>query len=71
MRSSIWQSEGNRVLRLELHPRDADFSAVRRSWQRILERALKHRRPSTVTDFMRHARPAEAGTVWMTTTRNY
>jgi len=61
----------NPVLRLELHPRDADFAAVRRSWQRILERALRRRRPSTVAEFMRRTRPAEAGTVWMTTTRGY
>jgi uncharacterized protein len=59
----------NPVLRLELHPRDADFVAVRRSWQRILERALKRRRPSTVADFMRRARSPES--VWMTTTRRY
>jgi uncharacterized protein len=59
----------NPVLRIELHPRDADFVAVRRSWQAILQRALKHRRPSTIVDFMRRARSAEAGTVWMTTTR--
>ena len=60
----------NPVLRLELHPRDADFVAVRRSWQRILERALKRRRPATVADYMRRARSAES-TVWMTTTRRY
>ena len=42
----------------------------RRSWQRILERALKRRRPTTVAEFMRHARSAE-NTVWMTTTRRY
>jgi predicted deacetylase len=60
----------NPVLRLELHPRDADFVAVRRSWQRILERALKCRRPATVADYMRRTRSAES-TVWMTTTRRY
>ena len=60
----------NPVLRIELHPRDADFVAIRRSWQRILQRALKHRRPTTVAEFMRHARSAE-NTVWMTTTRRY
>lgn len=59
----------NPLLRLELHPRDADFAAVRRSWQRILERALWQRKASTVAEFMRRSRPAEAGTVWMTTTR--
>ena len=44
---------GNRLLRIELHPRDADFSAVRLSWQRILERALRDRRAATVAEFMR------------------
>ena len=43
----------NPVLRIELHPRDADFTGVRRSWQRILERALRDRTPTTVGDWMR------------------
>jgi predicted deacetylase len=38
----------NPVLRLELHPRDADFPAVRRSWQRLLEHALATREALTV-----------------------
>ena len=59
----------NPLLRLELHPRDADFAAVKRSWQKILERALKRRRPATVAEFMRGCRPADAGAVWSTTTR--
>ena len=48
----------NPVLRIELHPRDADFAQVRRSWQRVLERALRDRRAVTVADFMRHDRAA-------------
>jgi len=60
----------NPVLRLELHPRDADFIAVRRSWQGILQRALRRRRPATVADYMRRVRSSES-TVWMTTTRRY
>jgi len=48
----------NPLLRLELHPRDADFSAVRQSWQTILEHALRNRRAVTVADFMRHDRAA-------------
>ncbi len=44
----------NPLLRLELHPRDADFTEVRRSLQKILERALRDRRAVTVADFMRH-----------------
>jgi predicted deacetylase len=46
----------NPLLRLELHPRDADYADVRRSWQRVLERALRDRRAVTVADFMRHDR---------------
>ena len=59
----------NPLLRVELHPRDADFSAVKKSWQKILERALRSREAATVAEFMRRSRPADAGTVWMTTTR--
>ena len=58
---------GNPLLRIELHPRDADFSAVRRSWQAILERALRDRRPATVADFMRQARAAGGSTLWQST----
>ena len=60
----------NPLLRIELHPRDADFAAVKRSWQRILGRALCKRKPATVAEFMRRSRPADASTVWSTTTRN-
>ncbi len=45
----------NPLLRIELHPRDADFAAVQRSWQRILEAALRERTPRTVADFARGA----------------
>ena len=48
----------NPLLRLELHPKDADFAPVRRSWQNILAKALADRRPATVADFMRRSRPA-------------
>ena len=61
----------NPLLRIELHPRDADFADVKKSWQTILDRALHDRKPSTVAEFMRLRRPADAGTVWMTTTRGY
>ncbi|WP_330835979.1 polysaccharide deacetylase family protein [Piscinibacter sp.] len=40
----------NPVLRLELHPSDADHAGVRRSWQRLLEAQLGHRKPSTLAD---------------------
>jgi predicted deacetylase len=54
----------NAVLRIELHPRDADFATVRRSWQRILARALHKRRPATVAEFMRAARGRASATLW-------
>jgi len=54
----------NPVLRLELHPRDADFAPIRRSWQRILARALHKRRPATVAEFMRSSRRSETSTVF-------
>jgi hypothetical protein len=62
---------GNPLLRIELHPRDADFTSVRRSWQSILERALRDRRAATVADFVRQSHPAGTapGTLWQTTTR--
>ena len=49
---------------------DADFSDIRRSWQGILERALRDRKACTVAEFMRVTWPAEAGpsTSWQTTT---
>ena len=60
----------NPLLRIELHPRDADFTAVRRSWQGVLERALRTRKPSTVAEHMRRTRPTGTGhsTVWQPTT---
>jgi predicted deacetylase len=62
--SSAWRRQASRVwnaavatmerhnplLRLELHPGDADHAAIRRSWQRILEAHLPGRRPSTLAD---------------------
>lgn len=40
----------NPLLRLELHPRDADHAAVRRSWQRLLEQHLAERRACRLAD---------------------
>lgn len=55
----------NPLVRIELHPRDADFAPVRRSWQKILARALQGRKPATVAAFMRRARSGETvATVW-------
>jgi predicted deacetylase len=42
------RERSNPVLRFELHPRDADFAAVRASWQHLLERALATRDALTV-----------------------
>jgi predicted deacetylase len=38
----------NPLLRLELHPCDADHAAIRRSWQALLERHLAERTPRTL-----------------------
>jgi predicted deacetylase len=40
----------NPLLRLELHPHDADHAAIRRSWQHLLEAQLAERHPSTLVD---------------------
>jgi predicted deacetylase len=40
----------NPLLRLELHPHDAEHRAIRRSWQHLLERHLRHREPRTLAD---------------------
>lgn len=60
---------GNDLMRIELHPRDADFGAVKQSWQGILEHALRDRKPSTVAEFMRQTWPAggEPSTTFQTT----
>jgi len=44
------QVRSNPLLRLELHPRDADHAGVRRSWQRILAATLREREAVTVAD---------------------
>ena len=52
----------NPLLRIELHPRDADPPGVCRSWQGILERALATRRPTTVGEWAEDWRAARAET---------
>lgn len=44
------------VLRLGLHPHDAESKSVRRSWQRLLERALRDREPVTKVEFVKQCR---------------
>ena len=50
----------NPLLRLELHPRDADHRGVRRSWQRILEAHLHERQVLTVAQAVDRLRPIAA-----------
>ncbi len=60
--SIIWNTvlsrvtESAPVLRLGLHPHDAESRSVRRSWQRLLERALTHRTAVTKAEFVRQWR---------------
>jgi hypothetical protein len=62
------KERSNALLRIELHPHDADFTSVRRSWQKILEHALRDRRPCTVAEFMHQTDTAGgSGTTWMST----
>ncbi len=49
------------VLRLGLHPHDTESKAVRRSWQRLLARALTDRAAVTKAEFVRHWRLRTAG----------
>jgi predicted deacetylase len=49
----------NPVMRLELHPGDAEHSKVRRSWQRLLEQELRRREPLTVAQLTSRWRVAE------------
>ena len=44
------------VLRLGLHPRDAESKSVRQSWQGLLERALRDRNAVTKAEFVRQCR---------------
>ena len=60
--SIVWNAvlsrvtENAPVLRLGLHPNDAESRSVRRSWQRLLERALNDRTAATKAEFMRQWR---------------
>lgn len=57
------RERANPLLRLELHPRDADFPAVRRSWQALLADALRDgRRPRTVAQALGLAAEPAAAT---------
>jgi hypothetical protein len=40
--------KSNPLVRLELHPHDAEHAAIRRSWQGLLEKHLADRMPSTL-----------------------
>jgi predicted deacetylase len=60
MLSCAWATVGFRhstaeVLRVALHPRDADFPGLRRAWQSRLAALLKERVPVTKAQFVRTA----------------
>jgi predicted deacetylase len=65
--SIVWNTVLSRVtqnahvLRLGLHPNDAESRSVRRSWQRLLERVLTHRKASTKAEFVRQWRLQSVG----------
>ena len=67
--SIVWNTALSRitrhspVLRLGLHPNDAESDSVRRSWQRLLERALTDRQAVTKAEFVRqwHLQSVGAG----------
>lgn len=65
--SIIWNTvlsritRSSQVLRLGLHPSDAEFPSVTRSWQRLLERAMADRTPVTKAGFVRQWRAHSAG----------
>ena len=50
----------NRLLRMELHPRDADFAAVQALVAEDPREGAAARKPATVAEFMRRARPGGA-----------
>lgn len=54
-------THGSQVLRLGLHPYDAESRSIRRSWQRLLERALSDRTAATKAEFVRQWRLQAAG----------
>ena len=65
--SIVWNTvlsritDGAPVLRLGLHPNDAESASVRRSWQHLLESALTTRTAVTKAEFMRQWRIQSAG----------
>lgn len=60
--SIVWNTllsgitQDSQVLRLGLHPYDAEFRSVKRSWQRLLERTLSNRTAVTKAEFVRQWR---------------
>lgn len=51
-----WAAQRSPLLRLDLHPSDADDAAVRRCWQRWLTQALRERQPLRLGDAAARAR---------------
>jgi predicted deacetylase len=60
---AAWQQPGRApLLRLELHPADADHASVRRCWSRVLAQALRQRRPVTLGHATRALLPLSPAT---------
>lgn len=49
-RVTAWTESSRALLRLELHPHDADHAALRASWMRLLARFVQERRAVTLAD---------------------
>lgn len=59
-RNLAWRQRHATLLRLELHPQDADHAAVLRSWSQWLESALQTRVPLLLEQAAALARPASS-----------
>lgn len=56
-RNLAWRQRDAPLLRLELHPQDAEHPAVLRCWSRVLERALLDRQPLLLKQAAELVRP--------------
>jgi len=59
-RSLAWRQRQAPLLRLELHPQDADHPAVLRCWSRVLANALRTRQPLLLQQAAELVRPLAA-----------
>ena len=60
-RSLAWRLRNAPLLRLELHPQDAEHPAVQRCWSSILARALRERHPLRLEDAAARLRASPDG----------